>query len=74
MNGLPTVPVAVSELLITGLRSAVPLIIMESVANPVPLALMALMVPMTVPAAVGVPESRPVDGLTLSHAGNPFAA
>ena len=43
------------------------------VALPVPLALLALSVTVEVPAAVGVPEIRPVAELTDKPAGNPVA-
>ena len=44
-----------------------------SVAVPVPPALVALSVTEEVPAAVGVPEIRPVPVFTDSPAGNPVA-
>lgn len=39
-----------------------------------PAALMALMVAFEIPAAVGVPEMRPEEVLTVRPAGNPLAA
>ena len=44
-----------------------------NVAEPVPPALVALMVTLEVPAAVGVPEINPVVVLTLKPAGSPVA-
>ena len=44
-----------------------------SVAEPVPAALVALSVTLKLPAAVGVPEIRPVVVLTDSPGGNPVA-
>ena len=70
MNALPTVPVAVVALVITG---AAALIVKTSVAEPVPLAFVALIVTLDVPAVVGVPEMIPVAVLTLRPAGNPLA-
>ena len=43
------------------------------VAEPVPPALVALIVTLDVAAVVGVPEIAPVDVLTLKPAGNPVA-
>ena len=44
-----------------------------SVALPVPALLVALSVAVDVPAAVGVPEIKPVPLLTFMPAGNPVA-
>ena len=49
------------------------LIVKVSVAVPVPLALVALMVTLYVPAAVGVPEINPVAVFTVKPAGSPVA-
>jgi len=49
------------------------LIVSTSVAVPMPPALAALMVTLAVPAAVGVPEMRPLAELTLKPAGSPVA-
>src|SRR5271155_1888258 len=48
-------------------------IVSAKVAEPVPLALVALMVTLLVPATVGVPVIAPVAVLTLSPAGSPVA-
>jgi hypothetical protein len=44
-----------------------------SVAFPVPLAFVALIVTLYVPGVVGVPEIKPVMVLTLKPAGSPVA-
>jgi hypothetical protein len=44
-----------------------------NVAEPVPAALVALMVTLKLPAAVGLPEMRPVVVFTESPAGKPVA-
>ena len=49
------------------------LIVMTSVAVPVPPALVALIVTLYTPAVVGVPEMRPVLVLTLKPGGNEVA-
>ena len=49
------------------------LIVMTSVALPVPPALVALMVTLYVPAVVGVPEINPVLVFTDKPAGSPVA-
>jgi hypothetical protein len=49
------------------------LIVMTSVALPVPPALVALIVTLYVPAVVGVPEIKPVLVFTVKPAGNPVA-
>ena len=58
------------ELVITGLAG---LIVRARVAVPVPPALVALRGTLDVPAAVGVPEIRPVAVLTDNPAGKPVA-
>jgi hypothetical protein len=60
----------VRELVITGFAG---LIVMTSVALPVPPALVALMVTLYVPAVVGVPEINPVLVFTVKPAGSPVA-
>jgi hypothetical protein len=67
---VPTVPVALSALVMTGLAG---LTVRLSVADPVPPALVALIVTLEVPAAVGVPEINPLDVFTDSPAGSPLA-
>ncbi len=49
------------------------LMVMVSVAVPVPPAFVALIVTVNVPAAVGVPEITPVEVFTANPAGNPLA-
>lgn len=49
------------------------MIVKVSVAVPVPLAFVALIVTLYVPAAVGVPEIKPVFVLTVRPAGRPVA-
>jgi hypothetical protein len=60
----------VRELVITGFAG---LIVMTSVALPVPPALVALMVTLYVPAVVGVPEMAPVLVFTVKPEGSPVA-
>ena len=67
-----TVPVAVNELLITGVTTA-GFIVRTKVALPAPPTLVALMVTLLVPAAVGVPVITPVPVLMLKPAGRPVA-
>ena len=64
-------PLAVDALVMAGAFCA--LIVKVNVADPVPAALVALNATLDVPAAVGVPEMRPVAVLTESPAGNPVA-
>ena len=68
---MPTTPVAVSRLLITGGGGL--LIVKTSVSVSVPPALVAEIVMLEVPAVVGVPEMTPVVVLMLSPAGRPVA-
>jgi hypothetical protein len=68
---VPTVPVAVVLLLITG--AAIDTVSVR-VAVPVPPLLVAFKVTVEVPAVVGVPEMRPDVVLTVRPAGNPDAA
>jgi len=67
---VPACPEAESALVMTGADG---LIVRVSVEVPVPLALVALMVTFVVPAAVGVPDMRPLAVLTLKPAGRPMA-
>jgi hypothetical protein len=67
---VPTVPLADVALVITGVAA---LIVSFRVAFPVPPLLVALMVTVEVPAAVGVPEIDPVEPLTARPAGKPVA-
>ena len=69
-NALPTVPLAVVALVITG---AAGLMVSASVALPVPPLLVALSVTVDVPAVVGVPEINPDVLFTDNPAGNPVA-
>jgi hypothetical protein len=69
-NALPTVPLAVVALVITG---AAGLMVSASVALPVPPLLVALSVTVDVPAVVGVPEINPDVLFTDKPAGNPAA-
>ena len=55
------------------MTGAAGLIVMTSVALPVPPALVALMVTLDVPAVVGVPEINPVLVFTDKPAGSPVA-
>jgi len=69
-NTLPTVPLALVALVITGKA----VIDSVRVAVPVPTALVALSVTVDVPPVpVGVPEITPVAVLTDNPAGNPVA-
>jgi hypothetical protein len=65
------VPVALVALVITGVGGG--LMVIVNVALPVPPALVALMVTVKVPAAVGVPEISPVAVFTVKPAGNGVA-
>jgi hypothetical protein len=65
------VPVALVALVITGVGGG--LIVIVRVALPVPPALVALMVTVKVPEAVGVPEINPVEVFTVKPAGNGVA-
>jgi hypothetical protein len=69
-NALPAVPFAVPPLVITGPAE---LMVNVSVAVPVPPLLVALRVTVEVPAALGVPEIRPVDVFTDNPPGRPVA-
>ena len=64
-------PVAVVALVITGVGGG--LMVMVRVALPVPPALLALIVTVKVPEAVGVPEISPVEVFTVKPAGNGVA-
>ena len=68
-NALPTVPLAVAALVITGADVTVTV----SVAVPVPPLLVALNVTVETPAPLGVPEIKPVVVLTDNPLGNPVA-
>ena len=72
MKALLTVPVAVTELLMTGAAPAA-FTVRAKVALPVPPALVAEIVTLLVPAALGVPVIAPVPVLTLKPAGRPVA-
>ena len=47
--------------------------VMDSVALPVPVILVAMMVTLVIPAAVGVPEITPVAVFTVRPVGRPVA-
>ena len=64
---MPTVPLAVNALVMTGEAGA--LIVKANVADPVPAALVALNATLDVPAAVGVPEMTPFVWLTEAQEG-----
>ena len=70
LYAVPTVPLAVRALVIAGFAG---LIVMVSVAVPVPPAFVALIVTLDVPAAVGVPVIAPVAVLTDKPVGRPVA-
>ena len=70
-NGALAVPVAVSELTITGGGG---LMLMARLAVPVPMLLVALIGIMNEPAIVGVPEMTPVLGSIDSPGGSPVAS
>ena len=67
---MPTCPVAVKELLITGVVVAT---VTTKVAVPVPALLMAPIETLEVPADVGVPVIAPVAVFTERPAGRPVA-
>jgi hypothetical protein len=67
----PTVPVALVALVITGVGGG--LMVIVRVPLPAPPALVALMVTVKVPEAVGVPEINPVEVFTVKPAGNGVA-
>lgn len=64
-------PVALVALVITGVGGG--LMVIVRVALPAPPALVALMVTVKVPEAVGVPEINPVEVFTVKPAGNGLA-
>ena len=66
----PLVPVAVSALVIDG---GVGKTVMTNVAEPVPPALIALMLALVVPVAVGVPVMAPLLVFTFKPEGSPLA-
>ena len=68
---MPTAPLAVAALVITGGPSVITND--TACAGLVPLALLAVTVTLVVPTAVGVPEIRPVVVLTVSPAGRAVA-
>ncbi len=67
---MPTVPVAVAALDITGADG---FIVIVNVFVPAPPAFVALSVTLEVPVVVGVPLITPVDVFTLKPAGKPVA-
>ena len=71
---MPTVPLVVVELVMTGAGLfVVGLIVKVRVAVPVPPLLVARSVTLDVPSTMGVPEIKPVVVLTERPAGNPVA-
>ncbi len=68
---VPTVPLAVAALDITGMAG---LIVIVKTFVPVPVIFVALSVSMNVPATVGVPLIIPVAVLIDNPAGNPVTA
>jgi hypothetical protein len=69
-RGTPIVPFTSDALVMTG--GPAPIVI-TSVADPVPVAFVALIVTLKAPVVLGVPETRPVEGLTVSPGGRPVA-
>jgi hypothetical protein len=70
VNAVPTVPLAVLALVITGGDGAM---VRVSEALPEPALFVALSATVDVPAAVGVPDIRPVPVFTDKPAGSPDA-
>lgn len=70
LKDVPTLPVAVEALAITG---AAELMVSVRLPVPVPLPFVALSVTVKVPAVLGVPEIKPEDVLTERPAGKPVA-
>ena len=70
MKATPTVPIAVVELPMTGDGG---LMLIVSVAVPVPPAFVALMVTLVEPVALGVPVIAPVLVFTEAQVGRPAA-
>jgi uncharacterized protein YhfF len=73
LNATPSVADSLAALVIAGIAWVVVVTVMASLAVPVPLALVAPMVTLDVPAAVGVPLITPVVALMESPAGRPGA-
>jgi hypothetical protein len=72
LNAEPAVPLAAVLLVITGALPPLDTVSVR-VAEPVPLAFVALIVTELVPAALGVPLIAPVEVLTDNPAGRPIA-
>jgi hypothetical protein len=70
-NSLPLVPVTLEELEITGAGGVITT--SDSAAEPVPPALLALIVTANVPLTAGLPEINPVTAFTLRPLGSFFA-
>ena len=70
---MPTVPLAVAPLVITGAGGGAALTVRVRVALPVPPLLVALSVTLEVPAPVGVPEINPETVFTVRPPGSPDA-
>lgn len=73
MKTVPTVPLAVVALVITGTGNGAGAMFSVSVAVPVPVPLVAESETLNAPEAVGVPVIAPVAVLTLNPAGSPEA-
>ena len=73
MNAEAAVAVAVRALVIDGATPAGLLTVSVNVAEPLPVALVAVMVMVLVPATVGVPLITPVVVFTVKPAGSPVA-
>ena len=70
MKETPTCPVAVAALVTTGVPKET---VIVSVIVPVPPALLAPIVTLDVPVAVGLPDIRPEAVFTVSPDGSPVA-
>ena len=70
---MPTVPLALVELVMTGADGGGGITASVSVAVPVATPLVAPSVTVNMPRAEGVPEINPVPVLTVRPAGNPAA-
>ena len=71
MKAIPTWPLAVVELVMEGAGGA--FIVIAKAVDPVPPALVALIVALVLPVTVVVPEITPLLVLTVSPVGRPVA-